>query len=74
MIEVLKGVDNWFLVFLVIVLGGYFLWSVQKMFAGLQETILELKNLIKELFEDRNDHGERIKAIEARCEERHRQH
>jgi hypothetical protein len=70
-IDALKGVDTWFLMFLVVVLGGYFLFSIKQLFAGLQGTLKELKDLIKELFEDRNDHAARITALEVRCAERH---
>lgn len=72
MAEFLKGMPSWFLVFLVVLLGGYFLYSIKQLFAGLTDTIKELKDLIKELFEDRNDHAARITALEARCDERHR--
>lgn len=71
MTDFLKGVPPWFLVFLVVILGGYFLYSIKQLFAGLTDTIKELKDLIRELFEDRNDHATRIAALEARCEERH---
>jgi len=77
MTDFLNGVPAWFLIFLVIVLGGalsvigsYLIFTLKQMFAGLQSTLQELKDLIKELFEDRNDHEARIKAIETRCEER----
>jgi hypothetical protein len=71
MTEFLKTVDNWFLILVVILLGGYFLWSVNGMFSNLQATIKELKDLIKELFEDRNDHESRITALETRCDVMH---
>lgn len=71
MTEFLKSVDSWFLILLVVLLGGYFLYSIKAMFAGLQDTLKELKDLIKELFEDRNTHESRITALETRCAERH---
>lgn len=67
----LATVDNWFLILLVVLLGGYFLWSVQRMFNGLLESINELKQLIKGLFEDRNDHESRLTALETRCDLMH---
>lgn len=72
MIDIFKGVDSWFLIFLCVILGGYFLFSIKQLFAGLQATLNELKMLIKELFEDRNTHESRITALETRCAERHR--
>ena len=73
MAEALKAVPSWFLVFLVIVLGGYFLYSIKRLFEGLGDAIKDLKGMIEKLFEDRNDHAERITALEARCDERHGQ-
>jgi len=74
MSDVLKTVDAWFLIFLVFVLtgvisilGGYAVWSLKRIFNELQKSIDELKQTIKELFDHRNDHAERIKAIETRC-------
>lgn len=86
--EFLKDLPTWFLVFLVVMsagvislLFGYFLFSMKQMFAGLQLTLKELKDLIKELFEDRNDHSTRITALETwkgdyvhMCDERHKNH
>lgn len=67
MAEFLKTVPVWFLIFLVVILGGYFIFSMKSLFAGLQLTLVELKTLIKELFEDRNDHESRIVALETTC-------
>jgi len=64
MTDFLKSIDNWFLVLAVTVLGGYFLWSIQNLFADLKQSIEELKSTIKELFMLRNDHESRIKALE----------
>lgn len=66
--EFLKTVDQWFLVLAALLGGGYFVWSVRRMFEDLKETIRELKDTIKELFDHRNDHATRIAAIESRCD------
>lgn len=66
MTDFLKSVDIWFLILCVVFLGGYFLWSIKSLFQDLKESIQELKDTIKELFEDRNDHGIRIKVLETR--------
>lgn len=78
MSEFLKTVDTWFLVFLVIVLGSYFLYSIKQLFKGLSEAITELKDMIKELFRDRNEHAVEIASLklelknrEEICNERH---
>lgn len=77
--DVLKTVDVWFLIFLVFVLagmisvlGGYAVWSLKRIFIELQKSIDELKHTIKELFDHRNDHAERLKAIETRCKIMHK--
>jgi hypothetical protein len=69
--DFLKTVDSWFLILVVIFLGGYFLWSVKGLFSNLQATLDELKSLIKELFEHRNDHEARLTALETRCDVMH---
>lgn len=73
MLDLLKGVDVWFLVFVVFalcgcvsVLGGYFIWSMKGLLYDLKASIRELKETIKELFEDRNDHENRITILETR--------
>jgi hypothetical protein len=70
--DLLQTTDKWFLVLAVLVFGGYFVWSVRRMFEDLKETIRELKDTIKELFDHRNDHEKRISSIETRCKERMR--
>ena len=69
--ELLKTVDQWFLVLAVMALSGYFLWSIKRLFDDLKATITELKNTIKELFDHRNDHATRLATLEARCELMH---
>lgn len=68
MTEFLKTVDSWFLILAVVLLGGYFLWSVQRLFGSLQASLDDLKKLIGKLFDYRNDHDTRITALETRCE------
>lgn len=72
--ELLATVDKWFLVLAIIFLGAYFLWSVKNLFKGLMEAISELKELIRELFEDRNSHEKRIVRLETRCIMKHGMH
>lgn len=66
--ELLKSVDQWFMILAVILLSGFSLWSVKRWTEGLTQAIQELKETLKELFEDRNDHAKRITALETRCE------
>lgn len=71
MAEFLKTVDNQFLILVVLLLGGYFIWSVQRGLDSLLRTIQELKDLIEELFNDRNGHERRIVRLETRCVMKH---
>ena len=64
--SLLSSVDKWFLILAVMLLGLYFLWSVRSLFTDLKQSIQELKDTIKELFNDRNDHEGRIKVLETR--------
>jgi nitrogen fixation-related uncharacterized protein len=73
MITFLQQVDSWFLVFLVIVFGGYFLWSIKGLFDDLKSSIKDLEETIKELFEHRNDHEVRLTALETRCDMIHKE-
>lgn len=70
--DFLKTVDQWFLIIAVMVLSGYFLWSIKRLFDDLKATIKELKDTIKELFDHRNDHETRITALETRCDMMHK--
>lgn len=72
MTDILQSTDKWFLVLAFLFFGGWFVWSVRRLFEDLRETIQELKDTIKELFDHRNDHETRITAIETRCKERRR--
>lgn len=58
--DLVKSIDSNLLILLVILLGGYFIWSVK---TGIQD----IKFLMRELIEDRNSHGTRITRIEDRC-------
>ena len=66
--DMLKNVDNWFLILGFASLSYYFAWSVKRWIDGLTQAIQELKETIRRLFEDRNSHAQEIAAIKARCE------
>lgn len=68
--EFLKTVPVWFLIVMVIMFGGFSLYSVKQMFASLQATLQELKDLIEELFNNRNNHESRLNVLETRCSDR----
>ena len=71
MTDLLKTIDPWFLNLLVMLLSAYFLWSVRGLFKDLKDSIRDLKQLISDLYDHRNDHETRIVALETRCNERH---
>lgn len=64
MLGIIKSLDPSLLVMLVMFLGAYFIWSVKTGFN-------DIKTLIRELFEDRNEHERRIVRLETRCVMKH---
>lgn len=71
MTDFLKSVDSWFLILAVLLLGYYFIWSLQRLLSSLLQSIDELKSLIKDLFNHKSDHENRIVALETRCDLMH---
>jgi hypothetical protein len=80
--DFMKSVDTWFLIVAVALLGGFFLWAAQYIFGGIKESIASLdssvqrsaekmERLIGELFNHRNNHENRIVALETRCDIQH---
>jgi hypothetical protein len=77
--DAIKNADVWFLQFLIFalasglaILGGYAVWSLRGLLQGLQHSIDKLDRTIQELFEHRNNHADRIKALETRCAIKHK--
>lgn len=73
MAELLKSVDTWFLIFVILLLfgtvtllGGWFTWSVRNLFHDLKAAINELKTTIQELFDSRNELSARVAILETR--------
>lgn len=71
MTQQLTTTPLWFILFVVfimsgciILLGGYFLWSMKNIFADLKQSIESLKNLISQLYDKHDDHENRISVIE----------
>jgi hypothetical protein len=73
-LELLKTVDTWFLLVVIVclfgvvsMLGGYFLWSVKRIFSDLRESLENLEELIQRLTTRDNNHEVRLRVIEERC-------
>lgn len=71
MIQQLSSTPVWFILFVVfimsgglILLGGYFLWSMKNIFDDLKRSIESLKELITKLYEKHDSHESRISVIE----------
>ena len=82
MSDAMKAVDPWFLNLMVLLLGGYFVYSIKAMLTGFRESIHDLKTsfqasiddlkkLITELYEHRNNHENCITVLETRCDLHH---
>lgn len=71
MAEFLKSVDVWFLVLAVILLGGWFVWSVRNIFENFTGAVEKLQKLIEKLFDKHDDHENRLSALEGRCDAMH---
>ena len=67
MTDIIQTIDPWFLNMAVACLAAYFLWSVKALFRDLKESIKDLKDLIKDLYVYRNEHENRIVALETKC-------
>lgn len=48
----------------IVILGGYFLWSIKTIFADLKNSIKSLETLIGRLYDDHSGHESRISVIE----------
>ena len=66
-VEILKSVDTWFLILAVVLLGGWFVWSIRKLFGNLEKALQDLHDLIEKLFDKDADHEKRISLLEGRC-------
>lgn len=71
MMSLLSNTPVWFILFVVfimacclVLLGGYFLWSIKNIFADLKSSIESLKDLISKLYDKHDDHESRISVIE----------
>jgi len=71
MADFLKTVDLWFLVLIVILLGGYFLWSVKQVFRDFKKSLEDMHKLIEKIFDRHDDFEKRLSSLEGRCDAMH---
>jgi hypothetical protein len=64
MIDLLKSVDNWFLLLAIILLGGWFVWSLRNIFNELKESIRSLNETMNKLFEADKGFEHRLSHLE----------
>lgn len=74
MLDFFKSVDQWFLILVVALLGGYFLWSIKNLFSDLKFSINELKQLIQNLSESHTGLDKRILVLDGRLEALEEEH
>ena len=71
MLDIVKSTDTWFVNIMFAILTAYFLWSIKGLFRDLKDSISELKKLITDLYEHRNEHERRITSLETKCSWEH---
>jgi len=67
----LEHVDGWFLQIAVLVLSGYFLWSIRNVLSDFKDQVKGLKETIGKLFDRHDDLDRRLSSLEGRCEATH---
>jgi len=63
----LENADTWFLQIAVLLLSGYFLWSIRGLLNDFKSQIKELNITSARLFSRGDDHERRISVLEGRC-------
>ena len=64
MIDILKTVDNWFLLLISAALGLWFVWSLKRIFSDLKGSIERLDKTIEKLFAADKDFENRLSTLE----------
>jgi hypothetical protein len=63
----LENADTWFLQIAVLVLSGYFLWSIRNLLHDFKNQIKDLNLTISRIFVRSDDHERRLSMLEGRC-------
>lgn len=66
----LEQADPWFLRLAVLILSGYFLWSIRRVLADFSNQVKDLKTLLGKLFDHHDDHEKRLSRLEGTCRSR----
>lgn len=72
MFEFYKSVDSWFLILALVLLGGWFVWSVRNIFEDFKLSVKELKDVVSKMDGRYDGHEIRLVALETRCDFQHR--
>lgn len=70
----LEHVDSWFLQISVVVLSGYFLWSIKRVLDDFKNQVQGLKDVIRDLFKRGDSFEHRLSTLEGRCNLMHGNH
>ncbi len=62
---------TWFMQLALVILTGYFLWSIRKILDGLNDQIKLLRETMEKLFARDDDFERRISNIEGTCRATH---
>lgn len=67
----LNDAPLWFLQLAVMVLAGYFLWSIKGVLSDFKDEVKGLRSLIGKLFDQDKNFEARLSTLEGRCEATH---
>ncbi len=62
-----KEADAWFMQLAIVVLAGYFLWSIKNILDDFKQEVAGLKDLIGKLFAADSKFEKRLSNLEGRC-------
>lgn len=71
MAALIGNVDTWFLQIAVLLLSGYFLWSIKNVLRDFKDQVKGLRLTIDKLFARGDDFERRLSNIEGRCDLMH---
>lgn len=67
----IEQADTWFLQIAVVVLSGYFLWSIRSVLSDFKDQVKALKETLIKIFDRQDDIDRRLSSLEGRCKALH---